>query len=509
VERANPNSFIKQTVLAIVLAALVSAIILYDCRIFAQSTQPNKTVPGQRGLGGLPSAATLGRAGAPTTRAATRGSVAVPSAPSLYEGRPNTSTTRPVVAPTIAVRTLVNQLDDPARREAASSSLTQMGAAIVPQLYGALKEDVSPEAAAQIRAIVAILDPTSPTVASAITMHYRDAPLKDVLLDFAHQLGANISLDSRAGLPVTRGQFSIDIDRGTCWDVIRQLQARTPLRPTKITDNQIVFSAGTSQSIINAKGPFVVVGPFLIQAESTSFGREVYFDEAQPRDNLVTKFMLYPEPKVSIAVGKITCSPMTMIDNLGQTLPIGQADMPFVELRGISYGYLLLDGRKPPENPGTHLKSLSATLSADVQTGSVVVELDDLAHSTGQTRELYDGITLRIKSVVMDPGKMGFTLEFTGPHVESSVKEPAGVAMVTRNPLANLEFFDASGHKMQPGLASAAMRSVTNTIDTAEQGIFCGSAMPARMRFRIGTSAQTVKLPFEFTDLELPTAPLP
>jgi hypothetical protein len=142
--------------------------------------------------------------------------------------------TQPATQPSGAVAELIADLDSPefSVRSDAEKKLIALGPSIENQLRAALAaKSISPEAQARISEILSRMDEFRAMHAS-ITLHYRQAPVMDILRDFAAQAGSDLGVDDSAVSAFVRGRLGdIDLDNAPFWTAILEIRRVSGLSP--------------------------------------------------------------------------------------------------------------------------------------------------------------------------------------------------------------------------------------------------------------------------------------
>ena len=145
----------------------------------------------------------------------------------LIPGRHDAAAPQPSTQPTAQVQALVDQLSDAsfAKREAATDALSAMGPDVAPQLRHALQQEQPPEASNRLQTLLKQSGESCDLGPSVITIHAKDALMRQVLEDFARQCGTNILVRGTAVIDqVNKSTISLDLDHASFWDALRQIE---------------------------------------------------------------------------------------------------------------------------------------------------------------------------------------------------------------------------------------------------------------------------------------------
>jgi len=426
----------------------------------------------------------------------------------VIPGRHDASTTQPTTRPTPEVQALIDQLgeDSFAKRMAANDALTDMGQAIEPQLRGALEQKLSPEAANSLQTLVKKFDELDLYGPSIITIHAKEAPLRKVLEDFARQCDADVVVNGDTALTLVKSStISIDLDHATFWDSMKQIEKFCSI-PMSVGGNQVHFGqiAAVPTALAITDAPGTTVGPFFIQPQQCMITRiQTYGAQATGTVNL--RLALNCEPKMTVVNNQITCSQIQNIDDRGHTLVATTSiiNQQVVGTLGNSrVGWIIYDSFREVPDMGSHLKTIKADMKLSFQTGHKTVDIPDLIHAAGLTRDLAGGM-LVVKDVTNANGAFRVELTFTSP-----LNVATATAAIANNPTGSAEFLDENGRQLTAQTTTTS-RSINNNMSTWTWTavIPAANGTPTTLRYETTTDSRDMNVALELHDIELPVGP--
>jgi hypothetical protein len=411
----------------------------------------------------------------------------------------------PAVQPSAAVQALIDQLGGGplAARDDATNSLVGMPNAIAPELRGALKQNLSADAAYRLRSVITRMDQRTHIDPSVITLHASNQPLKAVLQDLARQINADIVVAPGIISPIRPPVISMDIDHGSFWDALSQIAKITSLRPS-VAFNQLIIN-GAMQGYVdqwNTDLPTTVAGPFRIRPYLGNLTRKIEYGSARKPGTIEMDLVVSCEPKIGLYSDFVTCSKIDMVDEHDHTFSSEGAVTPEMLSAG-PRGEICLRFRFP-ETPemGTHLKSLKGALTAVIQTGSKVVEFNDLPNA-GQSRDLGEGASLQIKGVEVNNLTTNLDIAINAP-----AAIPKMLGRLLNDPQNAFETFDATGRRLVTiTVEREAGTKLPNLVWSLRMPR--GTGAPKILRIELPTDSQTITLPFELLNVALPVPSTP
>lgn len=180
--------------------------------------------------------------------------------------RPNVT-----MAPDPNVETLLNALRDSSVsvRQKAAQALLHMGIAIRPQLQWALESERNAVPADSLNSIVPLgagflvprhavhelvvlldrLDEERARAGSVMTLHYKNAPLTDVLRDLGQQADTDVAAPASYTPQdwVHKARATVNVDRGGFWEAIAQIEQSAGVVFTR-GGGTLSFTQGTAES---------------------------------------------------------------------------------------------------------------------------------------------------------------------------------------------------------------------------------------------------------------------
>jgi len=426
----------------------------------------------------------------------------------LIPGRHDAAAPQPSTQPTAQVQALVDQLSDAsfAKREAATDALSAMGPDVAPQLRHALQQEQPPEASNRLQTLLKQSGESCDLGPSVITIHAKDALMRQVLEDFARQCGTNILVRGTAVIDqVNKSTISLDLDHASFWDALRQIEKTCSMAMT-IGPHQLNLNPNQGPFIATQLGdvPGTAIGPFFIQPQRCDISRNLVYSVRQPHatGQFSLEFTATCEPKITLMNNQIVCSKVENLDERGHTL--AAKDSQGVYSRGSAVRATWTEFFDEIPDMGTHLKTLRATMTLSIATAQQTVEITDLPHAAGQTRDLA-GRTLQVTHVTGANGSLsvGLVLTTASPVAPAWSIRPA-------DPMAAAVFLDESGRPLNaqntgyiPDMSNGISKASWTAVLSTAQG------MPTTLRYDIITNSRQIEIPIELHDIELPVTSAP
>jgi len=354
---------------------------------------------------------------------------------------------------------------------------------------------------------------------SAITMHYKDAPLQGVLEDFASQADADLGVQRRPIVDYAKSRrISIDLDRADFWTALRTISDRAGLRPQPYaSDARMVFQ-------VNANAMFggfdmfsdaaKVSGGFLIIPWMCRLNRSVdYEHDTDNQSDLWLELIVMAEPKLRVINPSNQEWLQQCVDEHGQSLLGGRRQSHFFN-NGRGWWWTMQANLKEVPNMGQRIASLRGELKFNVQSKSETIQIDDLSKIQDLTKTVGDH-TIVFKQLVNQGGQWKLQLSITNVNLRPPVMRQ------TNNLFSTLQILDAQNQPYtQVGISSISNHGQETGVTINFVGIISNAPMmrahaveeqavgpPKTLRWEIPTETQIVSAPFELTDLQLPTEP--
>lgn len=421
----------------------------------------------------------------------------------------------PTSQPTPRVLALVKELSDDAfaTRESAQAGLVAMGTDIEPQLRQVLQGNLPPEALMRVKAVLdnmAILP-------SVITLQFTNAPLMDVLEEFARQAKADMGIHGQLIMDYARDRrLTIHVDHVSFWEALGTIEAASDLRPdsweTGSGTSRMILQIDKPNSHYPLLGPNIlgghakVVGPFLVAPISAA--RTQMFDnldnQASPA-SMGISLMLLAEPKIALLSPLNQDWLIDAVDENGNSL----AEPSHFVQQGLDWCQPLSVGLKMPANLGKTVARLRGKLHFVVETKSEVVDIADLAKFDSINRTfLGEAITLEKQEKAKNDWAIVFKSGAIRVRPPTNWMDPPWNKddLLMARLRASLQLYDASANLMyeQEG----------GTETDGEMSVFFRSAdgrslapEPKSLRWNIPAATVDLTLPLELDDLKLPVQP--
>lgn len=421
-----------------------------------------------------------------------------------------TTAPSPATAPSPEIQALIAQLADPdwRVREKAQSALVEFGEEARAALEAVAKGDSTPDARALAVKALQLIDDTSLTGQTRVTLHFKDAHPRDVVAELARQ--------GRTELPVwpegsweQRGRkwpkITVDLDRQPFWAALRQVCEKAGLSlQTYGTGDGISLSAhggdGRWDGAVHLNGPFM----FVARSASETQSRTVGYGKNNARNashSLNVAVGAFAEPKLRV-LGRSWSPELTeATDETGRSL-LGPRDAVRegvdMNLHGNANVWDLNVTLQPAQG-AKRLAKLKGSTKLLLQTKSETLEVPDPM----KARDLVKVVAGR-RFVFKDMKRMG-----GGYSLNVTVHFPSGDApeWQRRADPGSLKVFDAKGRPF-----ARSGYSGSGSGDRYEYEIRFNPAGrrgeepgdPAKLTWELTTEAREVNATFEFTDLPLP-----
>ncbi len=404
------------------------------------------------------------------------------------------------------VSALVNDLtsDDFGRRQSAQRELVAMGADIEPQLRDILKGNLSDEARARLQSAVQQIDENGLVGSSIITMHYTNAPLQDVLDDFAAQAGADLGVDRPIITEYAKSRLAtVDLDHADFWHAMRQVMDTSGLSPQPYRgDRRMTLEPGAAAlAAFDVFGDAArTVGPALIFPQSSQQNRMVDYGHGQGvQSNLSLQLGMVLEPKLRMVGQPDSDWLLQCVDDRGHSLLPPRKQTGFYSPSRRWWWLLSANLREVPDM-GRKIALLRGELKFSVQTKFETMEVDDLSKLRDVKRTI-DSSVFSVESLDHEDGLYRLRLSMDRPWPFDRLREIA----------ASIQILDAQNSPYVTGEPSSRSEQGAFTMDIPFTN---GQAMngpglgpPAKLRWETGTQTRHLVLPFEMKNLELPHGP--
>lgn len=305
--------------------------------------------------------------------------------------------------PAESISRLISQLSDPAFavREEAEKALTAMGPGIEGQLRDAERQNLPDETRARLEEIIGRFEEAT-SLHATITMHYKNAPVSQVVEDFANQAGSRMGIDDPMVVKfMSKGTTSIDIDDADFWKALRQVCRMTHLGAAVGASGVELTAFGRGGMQIDIFNRHTVdTGGLLIVPQGLQELKRIDWSSDKTSRMMPLTMMVFAEPKMHV-IGMVDQNWMKeCVDDKGNSLMTTQAQRRFFPgfmlQRGFQqWGWNLGGMLNMTADMGSEIARLRGELRFSAQTKGATLEIDDiLSQQPASTRDGTGLITL-------------------------------------------------------------------------------------------------------------------
>jgi hypothetical protein len=399
-------------------------------------------------------------------------------------------------APTAA---LIDQLDsdDWHTRQSAADQLAARGEPIRPAMVGLAVLGKTPEEQSSAAAIIARLDKVIAETPTLITLHVKEANPRDVFAEIGKQAHMDLPIwpedlwkDSRFGIIP---KVTLDIDQQPFWvALVMACQSASAHIQSMGQNRETTVMQGANNDMLG--GPRCTSGLFIVVAESAARDHQVSFIPGRNfNNNDSIQFQLYADPKAHLLEVQNPATLTLATDDKGGSL-IG-ADNAVPQYRANPQGLManFTAALHYPNDGYTQITKLKGTVDVTMATKTETLEIPDMAAGN--------------KSYPI--GRWNVQMQefhVTGANGSFNLKINTGGAPPTEIYTAaqNIRVMDAAGHALNRiGGGGSGFNNEINY-----QASFNSPApikTPVKLVWDIVTETKAQSIPFEFTDLPLPT----
>jgi hypothetical protein len=428
----------------------------------------------------------------------------------------------PVIQPSPEILAIVEQLggDDFAARQAAQKKLVELGSPALPQLRALLHTDLNDEAHARVQSAIAQIQEAEILGPAFITLHYSNAPLQDVLDDFARQAGADMGVRRPQILAYAKTRkASIDVQHASFWEALRIIGDASGLhpRPAYGSNAKMTLDIAANNMPFDMFGDFAQsFGPFMIVPQTCQLNRIVQYTRgAASQSNLTLQMLAMVEPKIHI-MGQNNADWMTeCVDDKGHSLiNTGQPSYFFNNGRQGWWWQLACNLKEVPDL-GAKITRLRGELKFKVETKSEVVTFDDLSKIKDVTRTI-NGTTITLKSFIEQNGVYELHASLTGAAAGNNNWNMIQDVIATISVLSaddeiiSQQSMSSSGSPDSMEVTLQYPSSAAPNIGPrGPRGLVAvGAGMaPHKLRWDVPLETKMLSVPFELNNLGLPLAP--
>jgi hypothetical protein len=409
-------------------------------------------------------------------------------------------TTAPVTMPSLDKQTsaLIDQLDadDYHTRQSAADQLAAIGEPIRPAIVALAALGKTPEQQSSAAAILARLDKIIADRPTLITLHVKEANPREVFAEIAKQAHTDLPIwpeqlwtDNRFGnIP----KITLDIDQQPFWLALAQACQSASVHVQNMGNNQtMTIMQGSNNDML--VGPRCMSGLFIIVADSAARNHAISFARGQSATNIDDiEFHLYVDPKARLVE---THNPATLTlaeDDKGNSLIATAAVSRF---RSASQGSSVTFSAPLhyPNDGYTKITKLKGTLEATMAAKTQTLEIPDMAAAINTTHPVGHW-TVDVQDFRLNGNSGSFSLKIhTGG---TSVNQ---MFYAERS----IQLIDATGRNLVNGGGGGG-----NDTEVQYSSSFSTSdpiKSPVKLVWNVVTETKQQSIPFEFTDLPLPS----
>jgi hypothetical protein len=351
---------------------------------------------------------------------------------------------------------------------------------------------------------------------SIITMHYKDAPLQDVLEDFARQAGADLGVQRRQIINYAKPRrISIDLDQANFWTALRVLSDRTGLRPQPYaSDPQMVLQVNGNamfggfdmfSDAAKASGGFLIIPWMCRLNRSVDYERDI-----DSQSDLWLDLIVMAEPRLHVIGPSNQEWLQQCVDDEGNSL-IGVRRPSHFFNNGRGWWWTMQANLKEVPHMGQRIASLRGELRFSVQSKSELIEIadpqniKDLVKTAGKH-------TIRFKQFVNQNGQWQLTLSVTnmparsGPRPAQSFFSMLKIMDAQDQPYSRADI-SITGPAQQTEVTISFMAVSNAPMMRLGAGEMEGLGPPKMLQWEVPIETRIIRAPFELTDLALPAEP--
>ena len=439
--------------------------------------------------------------------------------PAIWAGGATTAPTTqpPATQPSPRVQAVVDDLtnDDFGIRQSAQQKLVEMGESIEPQLRELLTHDLNDEVRARISGALHRIEENKLLAPAAITLHYQDAPLQDVLDDFSRQAGADLGVTSARIVEYSKSRrVSIELDHASFLSAMQTISQGSGLRPGLDGSNSLVLMP--SRSAANAPSFNIfnphqqTVGAFTIFELSSQQHCSIQYGRAAGAEsNLVLLLMVMAEPKLHVIGPANQDWLKECVDEMGQSLI---PDIPQTYIGnndGRQWSWPLQTTLKAANGLGKRIARLRGELKFTVQIKSEEIQIADLGRLDNLTRTIA-GSSVTLSRFSNEGGQYQLHILVNGP-LANDIEH-------MQNILSTIQILDDQNEALLAG-PMATQSDSAQTMEIRQSYLanhvtrspgrpaMASILVPRKLRWELTTQTKVVTVPFELDNLELPHAP--
>lgn len=395
----------------------------------------------------------------------------------------------------------ISQLSDPdpAVRDAAHAALTRSDPGVIDLLKSARDKSTDPDLQLHLDSLIVYFSESAAIGGSRITLRFENAPLKEVLDEFARQAKTNFS-DPGPEFGNEPPRITIRLDDVSFWTALASLQTAGNLNIFPQPDGwRVMRNFGNPLFGPNA----VEAGAFLVQPMSASYQRSVSYarNMGGGGENFSITMQLLTEPKIRLAQATGQFRITEAVDSNGNSLLGPNNANPFVT--GVGQSQIHMSTQLAyPKNPGEHITRLSGSIKLNMARRVHAIAVDDFGPTHKPIEETFESAKITISPAEANPGQPNWV------NAAIIIDSPNDAALLQRlmNMMHQVRLTDQNGRAFQIANFQQPVSSPQRTearISFMPMGNVEMSP-PYRLTIEIPTSFREVEVPFTLRDLKMP-----
>jgi hypothetical protein len=332
-------------------------------------------------------------------------------------------------------------------------------------------------------------------------MHFHDQPLPNVLADFARQAGADMGI-SHLAMPdaMKSRKVSIDLDRADFWKALSAVESATGLHRRPDNDGRMILDLRGGFPIAQDNG--FTCGPCYVVPQALTWSL-FYANMRNNRveSNMNLSLLVMVEPKLRLAGSFNGNWLRECVDELGHSL-MPTNFMPNFPFNMAQPWIPLSTNLRVVPGMGKRIARLKGDLTFDVQSQSIVENIDDLNSMHNLTRTVGPE-QITFEQFTRENGQYQLRLSIsgvTGPAWNQMQNMASGIKVLDEKDQVLMQ--NGSNSRMMPG--SGQRMTLELTVGFVPMGPV---GPPKKLRWEITTQTRQITLPFEVDNLELLHAP--
>jgi hypothetical protein len=375
-----------------------------------------------------------------------------------------------------------------------------MGHAIEPRLREALKSSLSDEARTRINNLLGQLEEAR-ALHALVTMHYANAPVMQILNDFAGQAGADLGISDPSVAQFVEGRLgSVDLNGAGFWQSLRAVSDVSGIQPWVSQEGlSLLPQQGRPIVQINFNNYSHISGGFYIAPQVCQEMKTLNYATGGKTTGLMTLVVdVVPEPKLHILSAASMDWVRECVDEKGNSLlaPVGPRFTRMMLQRGPRQFFWSLSANLRAVQGTSKIARLRGELDIVVQTRRDTFAIDNITRARGMMKD--DG---HFNVTIVTCYKMGenYRVDVALAGVSPSMNEPA-----LQDFMNSVELIDDHGNVIprqavvpQGGRTRQGMQNFMLLFQPTSQ-------TPVKLQWERTVERKRLDLPFELHDLPLP-----